>query len=563
MRQLSFLIFGILLPLVILAQKSPHGEKLLIDCAVCHTTGNWKVNSLTSTFDHSKTAFDLQGQHQQIDCKMCHLSLSFLDEKGQNECASCHLDVHQNTLGNNCAMCHTSKSWVIEDVNEIHFNSRFPLIGAHANADCFDCHLSDNLLQFRPLGVECFDCHKAEYLATTTPNHQSAGYSTECFDCHTMQISSWSSGDAEHGFFPLIEGHAIADCYICHAVGSFQTLSPNCESCHLPDYNSTLNPPHAPLNLSVNCLECHTTLPGWTPASFDVHNDFYILEGAHAHISAECESCHTSGYANTPNTCYGCHSDDYTNANDPVHLSSNFPTDCTECHTQNAWQPSTFSHIATFPLTNGHLVADCFACHIQGNYETTSPDCESCHLTDYNTTLNPPHASLSFPVDCMQCHTTMPGWTPVSFDIHNDFYVLEGAHALIATECASCHTSGYVNTPNTCYGCHADEYNTTNDPNHLVANFPTDCTSCHSQNAWNPSTFDHDSQYFPIYGGDHQGEWNSCTDCHTVNSNYEVFSCIDCHEHNKTDMDDEHSSVGGYIYNSINCYTCHPIGKNE
>jgi hypothetical protein len=416
MRKSSFLILGLLFSLSVFSQKTPHGSKLQIDCAVCHTTGNWKVNSLTSTFDHSKTAFDLQGQHQQIDCKMCHLSLSFLDEKGQNECASCHLDVHQNTLGNNCAMCHTSKSWVIEDVNEIHFNSRFPLIGAHANADCFDCHLSDNLLQFRPLGVECFDCHKAEYLATTTPNHQSAGYSTECFDCHNMRTSGWASGGFEHGFFPLTEGHAIVDCTLCHVPGSIQKPSPECESCHLADYNASLNPPHLQLNFSINCLECHTIKPDWKPARFDIHNDFYVLEGA---------------------------------------------------------------------------------------------------------------------------------------------------HAAIASECASCHAAGYVNTPNTCFGCHADDYNQTTDPNHLAANFAIDCTSCHTQNAWKPSTFDHDASYFPIYSGTHKGEWNNCSDCHTVSNNYALFSCIDCHEHNKTDTDNQHRDENGYVYNSVNCLTCHPTGKAD
>ena len=415
MRQLLFFIIGSFITLNIFAQKSPHGKLLQIDCSECHTTGSWVVNSLTSPYDHNKTKFLLTGNHQQLDCKICHLNLSFTDERGQSECVSCHLDVHQQTLGSDCAFCHTSQSWIINDVKEIHITSRFPLVGAHANADCFDCHLTENLLQFRPLGVECIDCHRQEFLSTTSPNHQQVGYSTECFDCHNMFSYEWSSGGIEHSFFPLTEGHAI-----------------------------------------------------------DL----------------------------------------------------------------------------------------CSTCHIEGGFQNITPDCESCHLADYNLAINPPHVSLEFPVNCAECHTTKPDWTPASFDRHNEYWVLEGAHAAIANECAQCHSASYLNTPNTCYGCHDADYNNANDPQHLGGNFPIDCIECHSQNAWKPSTFNHDG-LFPIYSGSHNGEWNSCSECHTIASNYALFSCIDCHEHNKTDMDNEHQGENGYIYNSINCLDCHPNGKAD
>lgn len=489
MRRLSFLILGVLFSMSVFSQKNPHGKQLKIDCSECHTTGSWRVNSLTSTFNHNQTGFTLIGQHGQIDCKMCHLSLTFSEEKGKTDCASCHLDVHQQTLGNDCALCHTPQSWIITDVKEIHFNSRFPLVGAHANADCFDCHLTENLLQFRPLGIECVDCHRAQYLATTLPNHQLAGYSTDCFDCHNMRSAEWNAGGFEHSFFPLTEGHAVNDCAACHSSGNFGPISPICETCHLKDYNASVEPPHATLNFSVNCLDCHTTHPGWSPATFDNHNDFYVLEGAHAAIASDCMQCHSAGYVNTPNTCFACHTDDYNNTSNPSHSELNFGTDCTECHSQNAWTPSSFDH--------------------------------------------------------------------------NSIYVLEGAHATIANDCLKCHSTGYANTPNTCYGCHANDYNNTNDPSHSAANFPTDCTECHTQKAWKPSTFDHDGQYFPIYSGSHRGQWNSCTDCHTTANNYTLFSCIDCHEHNKTDMDSKHREESGYVYYSINCLDCHPNGKAD
>ncbi len=708
MRRLSFIVLSILFSLSAFAQQSPHGAQLKIDCSECHSTGSWQVNVLTNTFDHSSTEFSLQGQHSQIDCKMCHVSLAFSDEKGKTNCTSCHLDVHQQFLGNDCEQCHSSQTWIINDVKEIHLNSRFPLVGSHSNADCFDCHLSENLLQFRPIGIECFDCHRADYLATTSPNHQNAGYSTYCLDCHNMLSAEWSSVGSEHEFFPLTDGHSIDDCYACHTSGSYTTLFPECESCHLNNYNAALNPPHASNNFSVNCLECHTINPGWTPATFDIHNEFYILEGAHAIFANECLECHSAGYVNTPNTCNGCHAEDFNGTTDPSHLVNNFSTDCSECHSQSVWTPSTFDHNTVYVLEGAHAIianeclechsagyvntpntchachteefnstADpshiesnfstecaechsqsawtpstfdhntvyviegahtiiaaeclechsagyvntpntCYACHteefigamdpphLESNFSTDCTECHSqsvwtpstfdhatvyvlegahaiianecvechsagyvntpntcngCHAEDYSSTTNPSHSANNFSTDCAECHS-QSAWIPASFD-HNAIYPLEGAHATIANDCLECHSAGYTNTPNTCYACHSEDFNGTTNPSHLASNFPTDCTECHSQNAWEPSTFDHDGLYFPIYSGEHKGEWNSCTDCHTITSNYALFTCIDCHEHNKTDMDDEHNDVSGYQYNSVSCLNCHPNGRAD
>ncbi|MDP1993997.1 MAG: hypothetical protein Q8K40_01990, partial [Ignavibacteria bacterium] len=84
-----------------------------------------------------------------------------------------------------------------------------------------------------------------------------------------------------------------------------------------------------------------------------------------------------------------------------------------------------------------------------------------------------------------------------------------------------------------------------------------------TQSAWTPSTFNHDAKYFPIYSGEHNGEWNLCSDCHTSSSNYKAFSCINCHEHNnKAAVDEDHDGVKDYAYVSSECYRCHPKGKD-
>jgi hypothetical protein len=309
---------------------------------------------------------------------------------------------------------------------------------------------------------------------------------------------------------------------------------------------------------------CHTTEPGWAPATFPIHNDFYALNGAHAAIADDCVSCHNGNYNNTPNTCNGCHADDYAQTTMPNHAASQFPTDCALCHSETAWIPSTFDHNAVYPFTGAHIPisSDCNACH-NGNYTSTPNTCNGCHTADYNQSANPSHTALNLPTDCAMCHTTDPGWAPATFPIHNDFYALNGAHAAIADDCAACHNGDYNSTPNTCYGCHASDYNSATNPNHSAAGFPTTCQNCHTENAWVPSTFDHDQQYFPIYSGKHENEWDQCIECHTNSGNFTLFSCIDCHEHdNATELAQDHQGVSGYQYVSTACYACHPDGSN-
>ncbi len=161
---------------------------------------------------------------------------------------------------------------------------------------------------------------------------------------------------------------------------------------------------------------------------------------------------------------------------------------------------------------------------------------------------------------CLDCHTTQ-AWEPATFDHANTNFPITGAH--VPLNCIDCHAAGYVNTPTDCFSCHDTDYNNTNSPNHQAAGFPTDCMVCHNTSNWNQTTWDHDGQYFPIYSGKHQGEWNNCVDCHVVPTNYQVFECIFCHEHNRPDMDDDHSEVTGYVYESTACLNCHPDGEDK
>ncbi len=709
MRRLSslILILALLATARMFAQSNPHGASFKATCTDCHQTTGWKIDIKSLAYDHSKTNFPLTGQHLAVNCRLCHKTLEF--SKAGRECSGCHTDIHNQTLGSSCDRCHTPVSWVVNDITGMHQRSRFPLVGAHVTADCYDCHVnaSATLLNFAPLGTQCIDCHQKDYNSTTNPSHVAGNYSKNCTDCHNMTAYSWNGASINHNFFPLTLGHSISDCKTCHKTPDYSGTSPVCISCHQPDYNNANNPSHTSGNFPTDCMVCHTTNPGWqpvtfrdhdaryfpiysgkhagewnqcsechpnpaqygqftcischhqgemtsghegvqgyvfsdpaclachptgssegtfnhatspfpltgahattecikchangypgtptdcyachaanfnqsnnpphqsgnfpttcatchttvawSPATFD-HSTIYPFTGAHIPIASNCAKCHNGNYVNTPNTCEGCHMPNYTATTNPNHVSGGFPTTCAVCHTTSAWSPASFDHNTVYPLTGAHatIAANCVQCHPSG-YINTPNTCAGCHLPNYNASVNPNHGAISIPTECMTCHTTNPGWKPATFPIHNNYYVLAGAHATIANNCAECHNGNYVTTPNTCVGCHQSNYNQTTNPNHAAAQFPTTCSDCHSQSAWTPANWNHDGQYFPIYSGKHKNKWNTCSDCHPNSANYAVFTCTtSCHPQNSTNND--HQGVAGYSYNSAACLNCHPTG---
>ena len=558
MRSLSSL--GVLLFLVLrLSAQSPHGTDFKMDCGECHTSRGWKIDKKTLKFNHNTTGFALDGQHNKITCRLCHPTLIF--SQARRECMACHTDVHEQTLGFDCGRCHTPASWLVEDVTAIHQASRFPLLGAHTTASCYDCHPSASLLRFEPLGVECYDCHKADYQATTQPNHLLAGFSTDCSECHKITAFSWTGLDFNHSFFPLTGGHAIQDCSVCHKSPDYSNISSDCYSCHETDYTNAKTPDHLVLGFSTTCADCHSTNPGWSPADFKQHDGLYfpIYSGSHSGVWNACSDCHTNPSDYSINSCTICHAQPETDdAHNEVGGYVYQDAACLACHPNGSAEDSFNHDLTIFPLTGAHTTTDCLNCHSQG-YAGTTTVCSDRHIDAYNQSQNPNHLAIGISIDCGSCHTTDPGWAPATFPVHNDYYPLNGAHANIANNCSQCHNGDYNNTPNTCFGCHETDYNQTSNPNHLQAQFSTDCQSCHTENAWVPSTFDHDGQYFPIYSGTHQGTWNECSECHINPSNYAIFDCLSCHPQGQTD--EEHNDVGGYSYNSEACYACHPTGQ--
>ena len=195
--------------------------------------------------------------------------------------------------------------------------------------------------------------------------------------------------------------------------------------------------------------------------------------------------------------------------------------------------------------TAASIAGECTSCHEAGHVRTPFPAsaCAACHvpLRDRSAT----HGTLSD-----QHSQVSPG------------FELIGAHAQI--RCSSCHnlSSGEPRySPANqidCFACHADDY----QAQHGGSGYPTTCLTCHSASDWSGASFDHDARYFPIFSGEHSGEWNDCQTCHTVPDDFTRFTCFNCHKHARDKMDDEHENVDGYVYDSPACLACHPQGKD-
>ncbi|MFA6482663.1 MAG: hypothetical protein WCW62_08815, partial [Bacteroidales bacterium] len=493
----SSLTFVLVLWMTSVFGQSPHGKSLEIDCSYCHTSAGWKFDSKTSSFSHDSTKYKLVGKHQVVNCRSCHKSLEFSTAK--NECIDCHNDLHEGTLGPECARCHSPNSWIVENILDIHRLTRFPLTGAHQLGDCKLCHKSGSVRRFEPLSIECLDCHRASYLATTKPNHQQAGYSTNCIQCHKAGSAGWVAQNIEHTFFPLTGGHDLS-CTLCHTTGDYKKIPTECYSCHKEDYNKTNSPNHQLTTLSTNCLECHTTNPGWKPAKFVEHDGrfFPIFSGKHANTWANCTECHKQSGDYSVFSCIDCHDHAQTLMADKHKETNGFQynsVSCFTCHPRGDKEGG-FNHSKTnFPLTGAHVNTDCLKCHIKG-FAGTSVDCNACHAANYAVSVTPAHVAAGLPSTCTTCHNTT-SWRPSTFNHTTTGFALTGGHATIV-QCSLCHKGTVLNTKTDCIACHQVQYDGAKD--HKAQSYPVDCKMCHNADNWLNASFNHSATSFPLTG---------------------------------------------------------------
>jgi len=333
----------------------------------------------------------------------------------------------------------------------------------------------------------------------------------------------------------------------------------DCMACHAPEYEAR----HGGSSTPPICLACHEGQSFSGALDHVTASGGFELLGAHAVLS--CQSCHEAD--ETPkfpgvadDECIACHQADY----DGQHGGSGFPTTCLECHTRDSFAGATVDHSAAsggFELLGAHETLSCQSCHeADGTPEypgVADDECIACHQADYDGQ----HGGSGFPTTCLECHTrdSFAGAT-VDHSVASGGFELLGAHAVLS--CQSCHEAdGTPKFPGVaddeCIACHQADY----DGQHGGSGFPTTCLECHTRDSFAGATFDHDALFFPISSGKHQGKWSGCETCHTDPDDFSTFTCFSCHQHSQDRMDDKHSDVNGYSYDSAACYSCHPDGR--
>jgi hypothetical protein len=598
-------------------------------CATCHNTTAWSG----ATFDHSTTGFPLTNSHQMAPagkvtaCAQCHINNNYALNIQPNDCGNsgCHLTTWQQTnnpthstsgapfAAANCATCHNTIAWTTAAFD--HSTTGFALVGTHMSptpTPCIACHVNNN---YTLTSADCMTCHTPDWNKTQTiggnvPNHVTAGFpstASACSTCHT--ITTWANGVFDHSAtgFLLTNGHANVQCALCHINGNYNlTIQPtDCGNagCHLTTWQQTNNPVHSTSGAAfgaANCSKCHTT-QGWDAASFDHSTTGFALTGTHmSPTPTPCAACHiNNNYTLSSADCMTCHTPDWNKTqtlggNVPNHVASNFPTSagaCSSCHTITVWADGKFDHSTTgFPLANSHQlapagkVASCASCHINGNYTLTIQpnDCgnSGCHLSTWQTTNNPTHATSGptfAAANCSTCHNTIT-WTTATFDHSTTGFPLTGSHQLApagkVNACTDCHVNNNytLTAANTdCYGCHQAAWTSTqtlggNVPNHVTAGFPTSqCATCHNTTTWLNATFDHSTTGFPLTNS-HQmapaGKVTACAQCH-INNNYALtIHPTDCGNSGchlstwQTTNNPTHPSAGA-PFAAANCSTCH------
>ena len=285
-----------------------HRAQLGNDCNTCHSPAGWSEK--VAAFDHTKTKFPLKGKHASQPCISCHVGEVY---KGlPMSCNDCHAiqDVHARKFGTACNDCHGQDSW--KDAKFDHAKqTKFALQGAHAKAQCADCHGGDVKAR---VSTACIDCHKQQDV------HR-AQLGKDCGECHGT--IAWAADVRfDHGLtdYPLVGLHAVAACESCHETPAYKGTKTACVACHASDDT------HAG-RFANNCSSCHSPV-GWQKIAFNHGRDTkFPLTGAHGKVG--CHGCHTKknvADASLPTSCISCH------RKEDVHRGK-FGTDCARCHT--------------------------------------------------------------------------------------------------------------------------------------------------------------------------------------------------------------------------------------
>jgi hypothetical protein len=315
--------------------RDVHAGRFGPACSKCHTAAGFRrVDG--SRFDHDLTRYPLRGRHAAVECARCHVPGTRAEKLPKFAlCADCHRDPHAGraTLAGavvDCAECHTVQGFRPSRYTVArHRESAYPLEGAHATAECGDCHarrkddatLGAAGVDLRPRYGGCVDCHFDPHAGRFTPAQGPEGdakaalprahwtKSTGCSDCHGLAGFRPSAVDVafhDRFSFALTGAHRAVPCLSCHAELQappphrtlraaaaaarslrFSESRTRCADCHEDPHRGQF----AGRRDRGACDGCHTTDSFVLAANFDHSRESsFRLDGAHRRVA--CAACH-------------------------------------------------------------------------------------------------------------------------------------------------------------------------------------------------------------------------------------------------------------------------------
>jgi hypothetical protein len=392
--------------------QDPHRGSFTQTCESCHNTSGWGAIRMPASFDHSKTDFPLLGKHTAVGCAECHNGGDFKKTLAHAQCMDCHKpDPHQGQFrehagGVECASCHTVDGFIPSTFGvKEHAESRYPLLGKHAEVACADCHTpAGAATKYKVAFGRCLDCHSDEHRGqfAATP------YLNRCEDCHGFEgyrPAEFSLLDHQKTAFTLEGAHLAVPCADCHSTAmiaggstaKYHFAEQACTACHNDPHDgkfqATMDRVLAD-GTPAGCQACHNVQTWRDAGGFDHSTTEFPLTGAHRSVT--CSACHLPlpaaegsrkvSFRDAPTVCAECHQDEHGGQ----FVTASAQTDCTSCHVTARWTPSTFDHEkdSTVSLAGAHESVPCAECHelrrdVGGKsilfYKPTPTACADCH----------------------------------------------------------------------------------------------------------------------------------------------------------------------------------------
>lgn len=225
-------------------------------CLDCHVEDRFRP----AQFDLQQHAriYPLRGGHMAVPCLQCHVTRGdkavrqFVNTPQQ--CKACHENPHgaqfkAELRTNDCTACHSdpSATFYIRPYNHKEL-AGYELTGAHAEAQCADCHRQQAAVDPNDTGVvyrlyrgtptACAACHTDIHRGQFRKEDGVA-----CDRCHGSTVK-WTADRFNHNRdsqFTLEGVHVNVDCQACHPsvrqsdgqfVTQYRPLGSRCEDCH-------------------------------------------------------------------------------------------------------------------------------------------------------------------------------------------------------------------------------------------------------------------------------------------------------------------------------------------